>query len=324
VYYPTDPPIPWLVQFDPTGAVTNVRLRKPVPGAYEEQVRDIVVEPTTGDIFVADASFNLLRRIAPNGTQVLQQVVPEVAGLAFAGGKLYAVDPFLNVVRRWDPNFGYELTIGGPGAEDGRLSLQYASDVAVDALGRVFITDSNNHRIQQFDPDGSFRAKRGGFGSAPGQFVLPMDLELSPTGDLLYVADTFNHRVQVFCLGLPATCTALLDDDADGLRDSQDNCPFAANLDQTDTGGIGSATPDGVGNACQCGDVNDDARVTIADPDAIRAELATPGSLASTARCSVTGGTECNVADAAVLERVLAAAKPKLENVCTAAGHSGP
>jgi tripartite motif-containing protein 71 len=324
VYYSTDPPIPWLVQFDPTGLVTNYQNRKPVPGNYEEQVRDVVVEPTTGDLFVADAAFNLIRRITPGGTQVLQLAVPEAAGLAFAGGKLYAADPLLNVVRRYDANLGFEAAIGGPGAGDGQLSLLYASDVAVDALGRIFITDTNHHRIQQFDADGTFRAKRGSFGSAAGQFVLPMDLEASPTGDLLYVADTFNHRVQVFCLGNPSTCASLVDDDADGRRDSLDNCPFVANSDQADTAGVGSATPDGVGNACQCGDVNDDNQVTNADLDAIRAQLATPGALASTVRCSVIGGTECDVCDVAILRRALASAKPKLENVCGAAGHSGP
>jgi len=41
--------------------------------------------------------------------------------------------------------------------------------------------------------------------------------------------------------------------------DPADNCPFAANSDQVDT------DLDGVGNACQCGDVNGDGRVNILD-----------------------------------------------------------
>jgi len=326
LYYTEDPPGPWLTQFDPAGTVTNYQTRKPFTFTYDEQVRDVAVEPVTGDLFVADAATNRLRRITSSGTQLAEFLVPEAAGLAFANGKLYAVDPLVNGVRRYAGTFQYELTIGTTGQGNGQLSLDYASGVAVDPAGRVFVADTRNHRIQQFNPDGSFVAKRGGLapGNTPGQFVYPMDVALSPAGDLLYVADTFNHRVQVFCLGATATCEALLDADADGLRDMQDNCPFVANTDQADTGGVASSNADGIGNACQCGDMNGDNQVTSADVEAVRAELAAPGTLASTARCSVAGGSECDMRDVAVLLRVLTMQKPKLENVCTAAGHSGP
>jgi hypothetical protein len=42
------------------------------------------------------------------------------------------------------------------------------------------------------------------------------------------------------------------DFDGDGIRNAQDNCPFTANADQADQGGVGaSILPDGIGDACQ-------------------------------------------------------------------------
>ena len=45
------------------------------------------------------------------------------------------------------------------------------------------------------------------------------------------------------------------DADLDGLANDLDNCPSVANEDQLDRGGIDTTAPDGIGDACQCGDV---------------------------------------------------------------------
>ena len=57
-----------------------------------------------------------------------------------------------------------------------------------------------------------------------------------------------------------------------------DNCPFEPNAGQADTGGIGvGSPPDGIGDACQCGDVNGDGFVTSADSAIIlRSQLVPP------------------------------------------------
>jgi DNA-binding beta-propeller fold protein YncE len=326
LYYATDPPGPWLQLFEPNSALVKHYTRKPFCCTYNEQVKDLAVEPISGDLFVADAILNRLRRLDATGAEVAVTLVGEAAGLAFANGKLFAVDPLLNVIRRWTPSLVFEATIGGPGNGDGQFAFNFTSGVAVDAGGRIFVADTFNHRIQQLDANGAFVAKRGGnvAGSAVGQFNHPMDVALSPTGDLLYVVDTYNHRIQTLCVGLPETCQSQLDDDGDTRLDSIDNCPFVANTDQSDTGGVGSATPDAVGDACQCGDVTDDNRVTSADVAAIRTQLAQPGSLESTARCSVAGNADCAIEDVSVLVRRLAGLKPALQNLCSAAGTSGP
>jgi hypothetical protein len=50
------------------------------------------------------------------------------------------------------------------------------------------------------------------------------------------------------------TAAGVADCDDDSIPDAQDNCPLVANTDQADDGGINTHTPDGIGNACQCGE----------------------------------------------------------------------
>ncbi len=99
-----------------------------------------------------------------------------------------------------------------------------------------------------------------------------------------------------------------LDADADGIGDDCDNCPAAANPDQTDRGGIGAGSPpDGIGDACQCGDVSGDGRVSTVDVLLVRRALLSPptATLPHPARCDVGGSMGCTVADAIIVQRAL-------------------
>jgi len=121
---------------------------------------------------------------------------------------------------------------------------------------------------------------------------------------------------------LAGTLTAPSGDaDGDGVQDALDDCPIAANAAQTDTGGLGAAGPDGVGDACQCGDVSNDGRVTPTDVAALRAFLAGGPALAAPQKCDVGRGATtgaCDVLDAVLLRRALALAAPGIEPVCAA------
>ncbi len=86
----------------------------------------------------------------------------------------------------------------------------------------IFITDCLNHRVQVFDVDGVFIRKWGIEGRGDGQFMYPcgvavlarsqdrilvrsqdgvlQNLQKHPTQGLVYIADSWNHRVQVFDL----------------------------------------------------------------------------------------------------------------------------
>lgn len=63
------------------------------------------------------------------------------------------------------------------------------------ADGLVYVACSGDHYVRVYGPSGLVR-EWGGFGSGPGQFNSPFGITVD--GDAVYVADTFNHRIQKF------------------------------------------------------------------------------------------------------------------------------
>jgi hypothetical protein len=117
--------------------------------------------------------------------------------------------------------------------------------------------------------------------------------------------------------------TACADVDSDGVCDTSDNCPFEPNANQLDVGGVSAtAAPDGRGDACQCGDVSGNGRVTTADATLVtRAQLVPPtATLAAPDKCNVGGSAACTTADATILTRSqLVPPTATAQNICAAA-----
>ena len=69
--------------------------------------------------------------------------------------------------------------------------------LAVDAEGRVYVSDTGNKRIVVFDANGNFITQFGSAGFDPGQFDEPVGVAVDKNGTV-YVADTWNQRIQTF------------------------------------------------------------------------------------------------------------------------------
>lgn len=93
--------------------------------------------------------------------------------------------------------------LGSSGPGPGQFSRPRGIAVAAD--GSLYVADTLNHRIQHLSPEGEMLQQWGGFSGgeeavspAPnGTFNEPWGVAVAPDGTV-YVADTWNHRVQHF------------------------------------------------------------------------------------------------------------------------------
>jgi len=118
---------------------------------------------------------------------------------------LYVADTYYNSILKYRRGFHqYEnrffSSFGTTGSENGQFNCPQGLVISKSKL--IFICDKGNHRIQVFsiarDGKEKFSFSFGSFGEQPGCFNHPTDLTLNKTEDKLFVADTDNHRVQVF------------------------------------------------------------------------------------------------------------------------------
>jgi uncharacterized protein (TIGR03663 family) len=132
---------------------------------------------------------------------------------ATAAAAQAAEDPYARGVRQVASMAQWGL---GEGRAPGQL--ERPRNLAVDAEGNVYVVDTHNHRIQVFDPQGQVIRQWGSMcrlydegrpgcvdpdGGGPlaegdGQFNEPWGIAVDDRRGFVYVADTWNHRIQKF------------------------------------------------------------------------------------------------------------------------------
>jgi len=219
----------------------------PALGALLNQPKSVVVSRNTGAIYLADTKNFRVRRI--DGDGVITTVVgsgtagfsgdggpPAAAQLTFQmasdnpepGGalaiddqdRLYIADTENQRIRRVDFAANTIETVAGNGTAgysgDGGLateaSLAWPRDIALAGNGRLFIADTDNHRIRVVDLGsgvittvaGDGNPAFGGDGGPPTGASLhrPWGIALDVSGNL-FIADTFNNRIRMVAGAVP-------------------------------------------------------------------------------------------------------------------------
>jgi len=115
------------------------------------------------------------------------------------GGNIVVVEPHYSRVNHYSVAGKLLSQWGTHGTNRGELAFPRA--IAINAYNEAYLSEYGVvERVQRFRLGGGAPEYVGGFGSAgngPGEFNRPEGLCLDAQG-LLYVADSCNHRIQVF------------------------------------------------------------------------------------------------------------------------------
>ncbi len=128
---------------------------------------------------------------------------PRGVAISPANGLLYVASGASDRIVAIDPLTGLRvLMFGSTGSGPGQLELP--GGIAIDAAGRVYVADINNHRVQRFSALGQPQGLWGGEGTGLGEFEHPVGVATDCRGTV-WVSDRDNNRVQRFTLTDPRT-----------------------------------------------------------------------------------------------------------------------
>ena len=209
----------------------------------------ITDEPVSGSILVADGNKNQVVRLSDgssssnnnsvvvsnwtNGNQ-LQNPFDMYLDIN-RGNNLYVSDSGANRVVMFTGMNSVtpppRIVAGNVTAGAGANLLNAPRGIAIDRQGNMIIADYGNHRVMLYGPNVTFGTIIAGSGTAGNNSLslyYPTSLFLDERNSWLFIADTFNHRIQRFSLNksLPLNGTTVAGGNGLGSGSHQLNYPF--------------------------------------------------------------------------------------------------
>jgi sugar lactone lactonase YvrE len=201
------------------GPATQAQLNQPFGLALD----------SSGNLYIADQINNRVRKLTPDGNlstiagngkasysgdggPATDAALNHPCGIAIdSAGNLYIADTANNSIRKVTSagtisTFAGTGQIGntGDGGEASKALLDHPIGLALDSQGKLYIADTANNRVRVVSTDGKIEAFAGnGTAGSDGDGGAAKDARLNrPQGvfvdsaGVVYIADTFNHRIR--------------------------------------------------------------------------------------------------------------------------------
>jgi DNA-binding beta-propeller fold protein YncE len=163
--------------------------------------RSVAVD-TQDNLYVVDMT-GRVQKFSPGGQFLLSWQMPQTdkgkpKGMCRDGeGNIIVIEPHYSRINHYAPQGKLMAQWGQNGTNFGQIFFPRA--VAVNSKGEIYVSEYGvTERVQRFAPRGTrCLASLGTAGDKPGDFNRPEGLGVDAQ-DRVYVADSCNHRIQVF------------------------------------------------------------------------------------------------------------------------------
>lgn len=193
--YVADSALASIFVFDAGGKLTRTigGLERPTGLAWDGETGRLYVSDTLSHgVVVLNADGERLFRFGRRGTGNGEFNFP--SHLTLSDGRVYVNDTMNFRLQVFDLDGKFLSSFGSHG--DGGGDFAQPKGVGVDREGHIYVVDALFNRVQIFNDEGALLLAFGGDGAAPGEFWLPSGIHI--TDDMIYVADSYNRRVQIF------------------------------------------------------------------------------------------------------------------------------
>lgn len=199
--------------FSPLSPSGEAQLITPINLAIDRDGNKYIADTARGQIVILNRQNDLAGLIGGKATQVIPEGNADVQGRAapqalplkptdvlLSGDKLFVADLKSRSVLIFDR---VKRTLLGsipknPELADAASKLYSPVNLAMDAQGRLYVSDIGAFRVQQYAPDGRFLRSFGlGAGDKPGEFARPKGVAVDRDGRV-YVVDAGAQVVQIF------------------------------------------------------------------------------------------------------------------------------
>ncbi len=207
--YVSDSELGRIFQFSPEGKFIKawgVPMKRPT-GIAMDSGRSFLYAVDTAEHHVL--AFNLkgekLFEFGKRGTGEGEFNFPTQIAVNPANGDIYIADSMNFRVQQFTLEGKFIKQIGSVGSQIGNFSK--LKGIAVDSNGILFAVDGLYDTVQMFNNKGELLMSFGKAGNHEGEFWLPagISVEEGADGEKIYVADSYNKRVQVFQLLEPVS-----------------------------------------------------------------------------------------------------------------------